>query len=443
MRGLRRPFYGWWMVAGLTVTEPISWGVLIYAFSVFVVPMNAELGWGSGELNGAYTAAAVVSGLVAIPVGRWLQRHGARGLMTVGSVLTVAALLGWSQARSLPVFYGCFLVAGLAMAATLYEPAFALTAAWFHRQRARAVLVLTVAGGLGSTIFVPLTGALIAAQGWRHALVTLAAMVAVVAVPIHALVLRRRPADHGLHPDGATHRDAVAPVEHPADRRRRILRSGSFRWITICLFTNETGKFAVSVTLVAYLTGRGYPLRWATLLAGSVGGLQIVGRILYTWFRRRIPQHRIAITMFAAQGLALPVPLLTGGRGSLATVTVGVLLVFFGLAFGLPHLMRGTLIADYYGSAVYASINGVVSTFVVAARAVGPLLAGLLGALVHTTNPVLAGAALLALFSAYTLHRAHHAHAREDMTGGAPAVAVNTPENPEESGPGGRGVTVP
>jgi sugar phosphate permease len=407
------------MVAGLTLTEPISWGVLIYAFSVFVVPMNTELGWGPGELNGAYTAAAVVSGLVAIPVGRWLQRHGARGLMTVGSILTVVALLGWSQARSLPVFYGCFLVAGLAMAATLYEPAFALTAAWFRRQRARAVLVLTIAGGMGSTIFVPLTGALVAEQGWRQALLTLAAIVAVVAVPIHALLLRRRPADHGLHPDGAPHGDTAAPVGHPADRRRRILRSGSFRWITLCLFVNETGKFAVSVTLVVYLAGRGYPLRWATLLAGSVGGLQIMGRILYTWLRQRVPQHRIAIAMFTAQGLALPVPLLTSGRGSLATVTIGVLLLFFGFAFGLPHLMRGTLIADYYGSAVYASINGVVSTFVVAARAVGPMLAGLLGAVAHTTTPALAGAALLALLSAYALHRAHHAHAREGIAGGA------------------------
>lgn len=418
---MRSPYYGWWMVAGLTITEPISWGVLIYAFSVFVVPMNSELGWGSGELNGAYTAAALVCAAAAIPVGRWLQRHGARALMTAGSILTVLALLGWSQARSLPVFYGCFLVAGLAMASTLYEPAFALTAAWFDDQRARAVLVLTIAGGLGSTIFVPLTGALVAGQGWRHALLTLAAIVAVVAVPVHALLLRRWPADRGLRPDGAKHGDVTAPAGHPADLRRRILRGTSFRWIALCLFINETGKFAVSVSLVLYLASRGYPLRLATLLAGSVGALQIMGRIAYTWLRQRVPQHRIAITMFTAQGLALPVPLLTSGHGALATITFGVLLVCFGSAFGLPHLLRGTLIADYYGTAVYASINGVVSAFVAAARAAGPLLAGLLGAVAHTTVPVFACAALLALLSAYALHRAHLAHASDAVRAGAHA----------------------
>ncbi|MQA12144.1 MAG: MFS transporter [Pseudonocardiaceae bacterium] len=413
----RRPYYGWWMIAGLSLTEPVSWGVLIYAFSVFVVPMHAELGWAPAELNGGYTAGVAVSGLVAIPVGRWLQRHGARGLMTAGSVLTVLALLGWSQTRSLPVFYGCFLVAGLAMATTLYEPAFALTAAWFHRLRARAVLILTIAGGLGSTIFVPLTGALVSAQGWRNALLTLAGIVAVVTIPVHALVLRRWPADLGLHPDGASHADTAAPVSHPAGQRRCILRSSSFRWITLSMVTHETGKWAVSVTLVVYLTSRGYPLGLATALAGSVGGLQVIGRVLSTWLQPRIPQHRTAIILFTAQGIALPIPLLTSGHGSLATVTIGVLLVFFGLGFGLTDLMRGTLVADYYGSAAYASINGVLSTFVVAARTAGPLLAGLVATLAHATAPVLATAALLSLIGAYALHRAHHTRTGEDIPG--------------------------
>lgn len=394
------------MVGGLSLTEPISWGVLIYAFSVLVVPMHVELGWAPAELNGAFTTGVVVSGLAAIPVGRWLQRHGARGLMTAGSVATVVALVGWSRTRSLPLFYGCFVVAGLAMAATLYEPAFALTAAWFHRQRARAVLIVTIAGGLGSTIFVPLTGALVSAHGWRNALLVLAGIVAVVAVPAHALLLRRWPADLGLHPDGASHGGADGPAGHPARQQRRILRTSSFRWIALSLVTNETGKFAVSVTLVAYIAGRGYPLGVATVLAGGIGALQVSGRVLSTLLRSRIPQHRTAIALFTAQGIALPVPLLTSGHDGPATVSIGILLVFFGLAFGLPDLLRGTLVADYYGAAAYASINGVLSTFVIAARAAGPLLAGLVATLAQTPTPILVGAALLALLSAYALHRA-------------------------------------
>lgn len=415
MASPRRPYYGWWMIAGLCVTEPISWGVLIYAFAVFVVPMHTELGWAPGALNGAYTTGVVVSGVVAVAVGRWLQHHGARGLMTAGSVVTVLALLGWSQVRSLPMFYGCFVLAGLAMAASLYEPAFAITATWFHRRRAHAVLILTIAGGLGSTIFIPLTGALVSAQGWRHALLILAGIVAVVAVPIHAVLLRRWPADLGLHPDGAAQGETAAPIAQTGQQHRRILRSGSFRWITLSLVTNEAGKFAVSVTLVVYFVGRGYPLGWATALAGSVGALQVSGRIASVWLRRRIPLHRTATTLFTAQGLALPIPLLTSGHGALATATICVLMLFFGLAFGLGDLMRGTLVADYYGSLAYARINGVLSTVILAARAGGPLLAGLAVTLTHATAPVLIGAAVLVLTSAYALQRAHRARTREHI----------------------------
>lgn len=414
MRSVRRPFYGWWMIGGLAVTEPISWGVLIYAFSVFVVPMHTQLGWSTAWLNGAYTAGVATSALVAIPVGRWLQHHGARALMSAGSLLTVLALLGWSQTRSLPMFYGCFLVAGLAMAATLYEPAFALAAAWFQQHRAHAVLILTIAGGLASTIFVPITGTLIAAQGWRHALVTLALLVAIIAVPIHALLLRRWPADLGLHPDGGSRTStATTPSTYPAQQRRRIVTSRSFRWITLSLVASTAAKIAVSVTLVAYLTARGYPLWQATLLAGSIGALQVIGRVASTWLRTRIPEHRTTIVLFTLQGLALPAPLLSSGHGTWSTATIAVLLLFLGLGFGLPELMRGTLVADYYGASAYASINGVLSTFVIAARAAGPLLAGLASTYLHTTGPVLAGAALLALASAYALHRAHHAHTHE------------------------------
>lgn len=188
----RRVFYGWWMVAGLAVTELVSWGVLVYAFSVLVVPMRAELGWSIAQLNGAYTTGMAVSGLVAIPVGRRLARHGSRGIMTAGSLVGVVALLAWAHAHSLVTLYAAFALAGLSMAGTLYEPAFAVTAAWFTRHRARAVLVLTVAGGLSSTVFVPLTGLLVGAYGWRTTLVLLAGTLGLITVPLHAGPRRRR-----------------------------------------------------------------------------------------------------------------------------------------------------------------------------------------------------------------------------------------------------------
>lgn len=402
----RKVFYGWWMVAGLCVTELLSWGVLVYAFGVFVVPMHAELGWSAAELNGAYTTGVVVSGLVAVPVGRWLQRRGARGVMTTGSLLGVIALLGWARTDSLVAFYATFAVAGLAMAATLYEPAFAVTATWFHRHRARAVLMLTVAGGLSSAVFVPLTGVLVGAYGWRTTLLLLAGALAVVTVPVHASLLRRWPSDLGLGRDGS-----APPVEpEPATRRdsghRAITRSSSFRWHTISMVAHTTGKMAITVTLVAYLAGRGYPMSQATLAAGGIGLFQVLGRLVTTGLRNRLAEHRVAATIYVVQGLALPAPLLTTGHGLAATVTVAISIVCFGLGYGLPDLLRGTLLADHYGPHHFARVNGVLSTFVVGARAAGPFLAGLTVTAFGSHAPILIGAALLMITSAYALRRA-------------------------------------
>lgn len=406
-----RVFYGWWMVAALAVTELVSWGVLIYAFSVFVVPMSAELGWSTAQLNGAYTTGVAVSGVIAVPVGHWLARHGARGVMTAGSLLGVAALLAWANVHSLVTFYAAFVLAGLAMAATLYEPAFAVTAAWFSRHRARAVLVLTIAGGLSSTVFVPLTGVLVGAYGWRTTLVLLAGVLGLVTVPLHAGLLRRWPSDIGAHPDG---RPAdPEPPSRPDTTGGAITRLASFRWFALGIVSHTAGKLAVTVILVAYLTDRGYSLPQATLAAGAVGAFQVLGRLACTALQPRLPAQRTAILLFAAQALALPAPLLTTGHTAAATGTVITLVVFFGLGYGLPDLLRGTLLVDYYGPSHYPRINGTLSIFVVAARATGPLLAGLAVTVFGGHSATLVAAAALTAAGAYALHRAHRAFTTE------------------------------
>jgi MFS family permease len=402
-----RPFYGWLMVGGLGLTELVSWGVLVYAFSVLVVPMRDELGWSTAELNAAYATGVVISGLLAVPVGWVLQAYGARGVMTTGTVATVVMLVLWSRVDSVPVFFCVFAIGGLAMATTLYEPAFAVTAAWFDRHRARAVLVLTVFGGLASVVFVPLTAALVNSLGWRTALPVLAGIAALIGLPVHAMLVRRSPADLGLHPDGAN----LPPRRHPhhvCNSGTSVLRSGSFRWLTLCLVTTTAAKFAVSVVLVVFLTDRGYPLTTAALAAGSVGLFQVGGRLMVTALRGRLPQHRATAVVFLGQAVAMIVLLTTNGIGWLV-----VFVVLFGLGFGLEALLRGTLVAEYYGPANYPRINGVLGAFVIGARAVGPFLAGIAGTAFGGYQAVFIAGAALCVVSAMTLLLAHRVHSAE------------------------------
>jgi MFS family permease len=159
-------YYGWVLVVTLGVTETISWGILYYAFAVYLAPMQAELGWSRGEMTGAFSVALLVAGLAAIPVGRWLDRHGPRLLMTVGSVAAAGLVLAWSRVSDLQQLYVLWAAIGLTMSATLYDPAFATATRWFERDRVRALTLITLIAGFASTIFIPLAGWLVQVQGW-------------------------------------------------------------------------------------------------------------------------------------------------------------------------------------------------------------------------------------------------------------------------------------
>jgi MFS family permease len=396
------------MVAALGITELISWGVLIYAFSVLLVPMRAELGWSDAQLSAAYATGLLVSGLAAVPVGRWLDRHDPHALMTAGAALTVAVLLGWSAVTSLVVFYALFVLAGLAMATTLYEPAFAIVAVRLPERRAWAVLVLTVLGGLASVVFVPLTGWLVTAFGWRQALVVLAVVVATIVLPAHGLLPRGLATRPGPRPEHARRRSTTA------DRNRsEALRSRSFRWLTLCLVLSTAGRVAISVHLVAYLTERGYPLEQATLIAGGIGLLQVGGRAAATMLRTHLADHLVYGWVFIAQGLSVSLPLLTTGHDTGATIAVVVFVAVFGLGFGLPELLRGIMVAEYYGTASYASLNGTLALPVAAARALGPAAAGAARTALGDYTAMLIACGLLAVSSGLALVRAARVRRQE------------------------------
>jgi MFS family permease len=255
-----RLYYGWVLVVALGVTETVSYGILSYAFPVFLGPMEGELGWSRTALTGAFSVASLIAGLAAIPVGRWVDRHGARGVMTAGSVLAVAVLLGWSRVESLPAFYLLAVGLGLAMAAVLYEPAFALIANWFLLLRGRALTVLTFLGGFASVVFVPLATGLVEGLGWRAALLWLAAILGLITVPIHALLLRRRPEDLGLEPDGGYRPGATASAiaDGPAVPARDAVRSASFRWLAVAFGLSAIATTGVAVHLIPLLLERGH-----------------------------------------------------------------------------------------------------------------------------------------------------------------------------------------
>ena len=146
--------------------------------------------------------------------------------MTLGSIGATATVLLWSQVRTLPEFLLVMSLMGICGAGVLYEPAFTVIAAWFKQSRGTAMAVVTFVAGFASTVFVPLTDALLVAFGWRQAVLILGIILGAITIPLHALILRRRPSDLGLAPDGVVQESK--PVHEQAINLREVLRSRFF-----------------------------------------------------------------------------------------------------------------------------------------------------------------------------------------------------------------------
>ncbi|MFN8557771.1 MAG: MFS transporter [Dehalococcoidia bacterium] len=358
------------LISTLSFTEITSWGVLYYAFTVFLAPMGADLGWSRAAMTGAFSLALLLSGLMAVPCGRWLDRHGPRLMMTAGSCAAALLVLAWANVTNLAVFYLVWAAIGVTMAFVLYEPAFVAVATWFGRRRGRALTALTFVAGFASVIYIPLAGRLVQAQGWRGALVTLAALLAVLTIAPHALVLRPAPV-------------RLPPEEEPPDRTatgsharvsvtmRAAIRQDTFWWLTAAFCLNAMGQIALFVHLVPYLIGQGTASATAAGVTGVIGALALPGRLVFTPLGDRIPRSIVTAAIFAMQAAALVALLVAPAPAGI----VGFV-ALFGIGFGAITPARAALVAEYYGAAHYGSISGVLALCITLARAIGPLAAG-------------------------------------------------------------------
>jgi predicted MFS family arabinose efflux permease len=401
-----RTFYGWRIVAVLAVTETVSWGILYYAFSVFMVPMQRDLGISTAMVSAAFSLALVTMGLSALAVGRWLDRHGGRGLMSWGSVLAVGVVAAWSQVQEAWQLFTVFVGLGVAASMVLYEPAFAIVVRWFDRRRARALLVVTVVAGFASTIFVPTAAALEHALGWRDALLVLAGVLAVTTVLPHALVLRRDPADLGLAPDGdgpprpAESAPATAGIRATA---RDMWAEPRFRWLTLAFALHTLAIIGVSVHLFPFLREQGHGAGFAAAVTGALGALSVTGRLVVTGLFARIPTARVTSGVFAIQAAAAVVLLAAPSSATAAVVFV----VLFGLGFGVGTIARPALVVEAYGVARYATVSALMGLALAAAKVVGPVSVGASRTASGSYDSALLALVGLTLASALALHAAH------------------------------------
>ena len=403
-------FHGWRIAWILAATQTIGYGVLYYSYGVFTLPMEAELGLTRAQTAGAFSLALLLSGLAAVPIGSWVDARGARVPMSVGSLLGAASVLLWSYAPSLVVVYAAQAGVGIAMGLSFYDVAFTVIAAWFKRDRIRAMLVVTMVAGLASTIFIPLATGLLEAVGWRTALRCLALLLLVTSLPLHALIIRDNPLRFGQHPDGlqpkpAPEQDAAAA--EPAGTTAEALRSRLFWWLTSAFVFDRLAIVAVAAHTVPLLLERGHSPALVAAVAGAVGLVQVAGRVIFAPSARLVSLYSLAVTTYLTRVAALATLLLVPGAVGLWTFAV-----LFGLANGASTLVRAGLVGEAFGSAHYGAINGAMATLIAVAQTFAPLAVGL--SYVSTGNYAAAlwGLSATGLLAAYSAWMAKSASAK-------------------------------
>jgi MFS family permease len=381
------------IISALSVGQILVWAVLYYGFSSFVLPMQRDMGWSQPDIMGAFTLGLMIWGLATYAVGAAIDHGRGRAVLSGGALLGAAGCALWSQAHSLPLLYAAWALLGLAMAMTLYEPAFSEITKRFPDRYRQGITTITLVGGFASTLSFPAAAWLLAALGWRHALLVMA-LVLVLVAPLHAWVLRgpwKLPKPSGAAAAGEAVQDHAT--------LRQALHGRPF-WLLTATFTLYA--FALSTVwahLMPAFESKGLTQAEAVAVMVWFGPAQVAGRLAFLWLGRPLSHRALGLMVLALFPLALAVFAL--GRQPLVLLLFALL---FGVANGLLTIVRSNIVPDFYGREHVGRISGAMSGIALCTRAAAPFLAawallGLGGYAGLLWTLVAMGAAALALFA--------------------------------------------
>ena len=348
----------WRAVLVLGVTEILAWGAIFYP-PVLTVPLIAhERGWSMTFAMGGFSLALLTAGLVSPRVGWLIDRHGGHRVMPIGSLLAALGLASIVYADHPAAYLAVWLLLGVATAATLYDPAFATLGRIFGAAARRPITALTLAGGFASTVSWPATHVLLEAVGWRGTYLVYAALLALVAAPLHAVALPRTRAD-------------VAPSDQSVQAPSAVLppTGWPFLLVAAAFAAYAFVPSGLSAHLLAIFGRAGIDAATVVAIGALFGPAQVAARICELMFARSI--HPLSIARFAV-ALLLAAFALMALFGLTAAVAASFA-VMFGMANGLLTIARGAVPLALFGAAGYGHLLGRIGGPYLVMQAIAPL----------------------------------------------------------------------
>ena len=381
----KRPkvYYGWWV---LTVTMVVGFMAAVNAqlfLGVMLPFIQEDTGWSRTSITGAVTLGSMTAGLIAPFVGRLADRHGPRVLSSVGLVLMVGSLFVIGGVANLATFYVAYIIGRSVSQNTLSGVVPRTTAVnWFRRMRGRAMGMTQMALPLGGAVLTLVAQAMIGGGlSWRTVYFIFGAIILVTLLPLIVLVLRRRPEDMGLLPDGdaepSTETTTTGPQRPPAKEEydwtlQQALRTPTMWYLTLSMGVGVMANGAIGFHQFAYFRDQGIPQVMAAVALSTYSLSGALANGLWGLLIERVSERLIGVgTMLVAAGLCL----------FLLTVDTFAEAMVFAVLFGLSARGESSIImmmqAHYYGRKSFGVISGFSTPFQQIGLGLGPTLAAI------------------------------------------------------------------
>ncbi len=382
-RGRLSFYYGWWIVlaAGIGHFASVSFAAVLLA--VMLRPMTEEFGWTRAEFTFASSIAALLVAAVGLVIGPMIDRHGGRPLMLAGSVVYGASLLATAFITDLWQFIALQLIAGgLARPLVGGLVANVTVAKWFVVRRGWAISLASSGFSFGTMLMPVIATLVVTSVGWRDAFIVMAVLFWVLTIPA-ALLLRRRPEDHGWLPDGRRPGDAdteqgrehAARVQQDFDQsftRAEAMRTAAFWLLLVAFSLSLASNLAMIFHAIPFATGSGFSDTQAGFAFGLTGISGLASKFSWAWALQRWAPQRLSGLAFAIAGSGTLLLLAATATTSIPLLVVAFLL--WGFGFGGYTPLVEYMWAAYFGRRHLGAVRSVGVVSEVIAAAVGPLI---------------------------------------------------------------------
>ncbi|MFC1983684.1 MFS transporter [Chloroflexota bacterium] len=372
-------FYGYWIVVATFFCLFIHSGCGIYGFSLFVRPLQAEFGWGRGDIMVALTISFLVMGITSPFVGRLVDRYGARKVITIGTFIAGLGFILLSLMNNLWFFYGIHTIIAIGMAAMGIVAATAVVSNWFKKRRGTAIGIMAAGIGAGGLAIAPLIGGyLIPTFGWKATYIA-SALLTWILIPLVLLVIKSKPADMGLYPDGVevpeiADDNKVLPSATEELNLRRAVATPAFWLITVSFLTNGFSQIGIFHNQVPHLEDIGFSAATAATALGVLGLGSLVGKFSFGWLCDQIQAKYVWCISLVLQLAGTIIITILQPTSPLAILWLYAIVMGFGIGGWLPTL--SILISTNFGLVSYGTIFGIITFAQSIGAAAGSLTAG-------------------------------------------------------------------